>query len=81
LFDVEIAVRQALEVGTPPPPIDAIRSRARAITAGSATRFRIAALSVLLLSLAGLGFAAAEHATFGTAPLPVASMTPAPSET
>jgi hypothetical protein len=82
LFEVEIAVRESVDVWTPPPPLDAIRKRASEMSAHSAARFRLLAVAALALSLAGLGVAVAEHpaSTVGPPP-PVASTTPAPSMT
>jgi hypothetical protein len=81
--NLDTAVRDALSVPAPAAPLEAIRDRGRAIRERSRSRRHAVALAALLLSFAGLAIAAGEHAT-GTAvhaPMPLASIRPAPAVT
>jgi hypothetical protein len=82
-FKLDCAVREALDVAVPAVPLEAIRVRERAIAGRTRHRRNAFALAALLLSCAGLAVAAGEHppGASSTAPVPVASIRPAPTVT
>ncbi len=79
-FKLDAAVRDAVAVAVPAPPLAAIRARGGAIAARSRRRRNAFAVAALLLSFAGLAVAAGERPA-GPAthlPAPIASIHPAP---
>lgn len=80
--NVDYAVRDAVSVAAPPLPMDAIRARGRRIEERGRSRRNLLAIAVLLLSLAGIAFAGGRPSgNLAHAPVPIASIRPAPAVT